>query len=192
MRAGAGQATHRRRIVYNNSILGECDASTRTDFPLVCLQYDTRPVTSLVSFLSFLLACRQSFNALITISVFSLQKLVEALRENENIRKVNLESNYLSGSMLRDLIEALLEKQLVVEFRAANQRPAILGNRVEMEISQLVAQNKTLLKLGLNLDVPAARHTIASQLQQNNDNCKALRFPNDRTHTLTALFSSFL
>lgn len=108
---------------------------------------------------------------------------MEALRENENIRKVNLESNYLSGSMLRDLIEALLEKQLVVEFRAANQRPAILGNRVEMEISQLVAQNKTLLKLGLNLDVAAARHTIASQLQQNNDNCKALRGSPTTGHT---------
>ena len=97
---------------------------------------------------------------------------MEAIRENGNLRKINLESNYLSGPMLRDLIEALLEKQIVVEFRAANQRPQILGNRAEMEIAQLVQQNKTLLKLGLNLDVPAARHTVATQLQQNNDNCK--------------------
>ncbi len=85
---------------------------------------------------------------------------------------MNIESNYLSGPMLRDLVEAITEKQFVVEFRAANQRPSILGNRVEMEIAQLVKQNKVLLKLGLNLDVPAARHTVASQLQQNNDNCK--------------------
>ena len=69
---------------------------------------------------------------------------------------MNIESNYLSGPMLRDLVEAITKKQFVVEFRAANQRPSILGNRVEMEIAQLVKQNKVLLKLGLNLDVPAA------------------------------------
>ena len=76
--------------------------------------------------------------------------------------------------MLRDLIEALLEKQYVVEFRAANQRPTIMGNRIEMEIASLVQQNKSLLKLGLNFDVPDARHKVAAQLQQNNDNCKLI------------------
>ena len=102
------------------------------------------------------------------------QKLVEALRHNESVRKINLESNYLSGPMLRDLIEALLEKQYVVEFRAANQRPTIMGNRIEMEIASLVQQNKSLLKLGLNFDVPDARHKVSAQLQQNNDNCKLI------------------
>lgn len=76
--------------------------------------------------------------------------------------------------MLRDLIEALLEKQCVVEFRATNQRPQIMGNRVEMEIAKLVQQNKALLKLGLNFDVADARHKVAAQLQENNDNCKIL------------------
>lgn len=74
--------------------------------------------------------------------------------------------------MIRDLIEALLDKQYVVEFRASNQRPQIMGNRIEMEIAKLVQQNKTLLKLGLNFDVPDARHRVATQLQMNNDNCK--------------------
>lgn len=100
--------------------------------------------------------------------------------------------------MLRDLIEALLEKQFVVEFRAANQRPTIMGNRVEMEIAQLVQQNKTLLKLGLNFDVPDARHKVAAQLQQNNDNCKchlplllckliSLSFPTGRLKRLASV-----
>lgn len=74
--------------------------------------------------------------------------------------------------MLRDLIEALLDKQYVIEFRASNQRPAILGNRIEMEIANLVQQNKALLKLGLNFDVPNARHMVATRLQQNNDTCE--------------------
>lgn len=103
------------------------------------------------------------------------EKLVEALRVNEHLTKVNLESNFLSGGMIRDLIEALLEKQYVVEFRASNQRQQTMGNRVEMEIAQLVQQNKALLKLGLNFDVPDARHKVATQLQQNNDNCRLKR-----------------
>lgn len=98
--------------------------------------------------------------------------MIEALRVNESLTKINLESNYLSGPMIRDLIEALLDKQYVVEFRASNQRPQIMGNRIEMEIAKLVQQNKTLLKLGLNFDVPDARHKVATQLQLNNDNCK--------------------
>lgn len=97
--------------------------------------------------------------------------MIEALRVNESLTKINLESNYLSGPMIRDLIEALLDKQYVVEFRATNQRPQIMGNRIEMEIAKLVQQNKTLLKLGLNFDVPDARHKVATQLQLNNDNC---------------------
>lgn len=105
--------------------------------------------------------------------MFCLQKLVEALKVNESLRTINLESNYLSGPMIRDLVEALLEKQCVTEFRASNQRPQIMGNRIETEIAHLVQQNKALLKLGLNFDVPDARHKVAMQLQQNNDNCKS-------------------
>ncbi|XP_046915067.1 tropomodulin isoform X1 [Dermatophagoides farinae] len=103
------------------------------------------------------------------------EKLMEALKVNESLRKVNLESNYLSGPMIRDLIEALLDKQNIVEFRAANQRPQIMGNRYEMEIAKLIQQNKTLLKLGLNFDVPDARHKVATQLQLNNDSCRLKR-----------------
>lgn len=69
-------------------------------------------------------------------------------------------------------MEAINENQGILEFRAANQRPQILGNRVEMEISRLVEKNDSLLRLGLNLDVPDARMRVAHKLQQNSDNRK--------------------
>uniref|UniRef100_A0A6G1SBD7 Tropomodulin n=1 Tax=Aceria tosichella TaxID=561515 RepID=A0A6G1SBD7_9ACAR len=102
-------------------------------------------------------------------------KLVEALRENKTLRTINLESNFLSGSMIRNLIEALLEQQAVLEFRACNQRPQILGNRIEMDITKLVEKNNTLLRLGLNFDVPDARMRVAKHLQDNNDNIRLTR-----------------
>lgn len=103
------------------------------------------------------------------------EKLVEALKENQTLRTISLESNYLSGPMLRTLIQALLVKQRILEFRAANQRPIIMGNRIEMEIAKAVEQNKTLLRLGLCFDVPCARQKITDHLQQNNDNVRLKR-----------------
>jgi hypothetical protein len=85
---------------------------------------------------------------------------------------LNLESNFISAPMIRDMIAALNENQTLREFRAANQRPAILGNRIEMDIAKLVEQNNTLLCLGLSFDVPDARMRVAQRLQQNKDNCK--------------------
>lgn len=102
-------------------------------------------------------------------------KLVEALKENTTLRTINLESNFLSGLMIRTLIEALLEKQAVLEFRACNQRPQILGNRIEMDITKLVEKNNTLLRLGLNFDVPDARMRVAKHLQDNNDSIRLTR-----------------
>lgn len=102
-------------------------------------------------------------------------KLIEALKENTTIKTINLESNFLSGLMIRNIIEALLDKQTVQEFRACNQRPQILGNRVEMDITKLVEKNTNLLRLGLNFDVPDARMRVAKHLQDNNDNIRLIR-----------------
>ena len=72
--------------------------------------------------------------------------------------------------MLKKIMEAINQNQGILEFRAANQRPQILGNRVEMDIARLVEKNDSLLRLGLNLDVPDARMRVAHKLQQNSDN----------------------
>ncbi len=74
--------------------------------------------------------------------------------------------------MVRDLVQALLTNQKLLEFRAANQRPQIMGNRIEMDIAKAVGQNKNLLRLGMSFDVPDARNKVADHLQKNNDNGK--------------------
>lgn len=71
--------------------------------------------------------------------------------------------------MIKKIIEAININQTIIEFRASNQRPSILGNRIEMEISKLIEQNNTLLRLGLTLDVPDARMRVAQQLKKNKD-----------------------
>lgn len=49
------------------------------------------------------------------------------------------------------------------------QRSQVLGNKTEMEITRLVEQNPTLLRLGLHLEYSDARHRVASHLQRNID-----------------------
>lgn len=44
-----------------------------------------------------------------------------------------------------------------------------------MDITKLVEKNNTLLRLGLNFDVPDARMRVAKHLQDNNDSIRLLR-----------------
>lgn len=99
-------------------------------------------------------------------------KLAEALKTNKSLTVLNLESNFISGAMIRDILKAINENQTILEFRACNQRPQVMGNRIEMEIAKLVEENSTLLRLGLNFDVPDARLRVANKLQANNDHSK--------------------
>ena len=106
---------------------------------------------------------------ILTYSSVRSQTLVEALKKNKSLTTLNLESNFLSGVMLRNLIDAMNTNQTIIEFRASNQRPTILGNRIEMEIAKLVEQNTNLLRLGLTLDVADARMRVAQRLKKNKD-----------------------
>lgn len=45
----------------------------------------------------------------------------------------------------------------------------MLGNKIEMEITELVEKNTSLLRLGLHLEFNDARHRIANHLQRNID-----------------------
>lgn len=52
------------------------------------------------------------------------------------------------------------------------QRSQVLGNKIEMEITDLVEKNTSLLRLGLHLEFNDARHRVAAHLQRNIDRSK--------------------
>ncbi|XP_073942715.1 LOW QUALITY PROTEIN: tropomodulin [Choristoneura fumiferana] len=99
--------------------------------------------------------------------------LAAALEANTTLRVVNVETNFISPTGVVLLVKSLLTNNIVEEFRASNQRSQVLGNKIEMEITALVEQNPTLLRLGLHLEYSDARHRVASHLQRNIDrNCR--------------------
>ncbi|XP_049817616.1 tropomodulin isoform X2 [Aethina tumida] len=103
------------------------------------------------------------------------EKLAEAIEKNKTMRVVNVETNMISPVGIVRLIKSLLKNKTVEEFRAANQRSQVLGNKIEMEITQLVEKNNNLLRLGLHLEYNDARHRIAAHLQKNIDQSRKLR-----------------
>uniref|UniRef100_A0A3Q1CQJ2 Leiomodin-3 n=1 Tax=Amphiprion ocellaris TaxID=80972 RepID=A0A3Q1CQJ2_AMPOC len=96
---------------------------------------------------------------------FAVSKM---LCENNSIRNLNIESNFISGQGILALLTALKHNRTVVELRFHNQRH-ICGGKVEMEMVQLLRENTTLLKLGYQFDLPGPRMMATSILTRNQD-----------------------
>ncbi|XP_075231843.1 tropomodulin isoform X3 [Lycorma delicatula] len=96
-------------------------------------------------------------------------KLADAVEKNNTLRVLNVETNFISPVGIVQLVKSLLNQKVIEEFRASNQRSQVLGNKIEMEITKLIEQNPTILRLGLHLEYNDARHRIATHLQRNID-----------------------
>ncbi|XP_017470313.1 PREDICTED: tropomodulin-like isoform X1 [Rhagoletis zephyria] len=95
--------------------------------------------------------------------------LAEAIEKSKTLRVLNVETNFISPPVVVTLVKALLKCRTIEEFRASNQRSSVLGNKIEMEITELVEKNSSLLRLGLHLEFNDARHRVAAHLQRNID-----------------------
>ncbi|XP_018794882.1 PREDICTED: tropomodulin isoform X3 [Bactrocera latifrons] len=95
--------------------------------------------------------------------------LAEAIEKSKTLRVLNVETNFISPPVIVTLVKALLKCRTIEEFRASNQRSSVLGNKIEMEITELVEKNPSLLRLGLHLEFNDARHRVAAHLQRNID-----------------------
>ncbi|XP_061167763.1 tropomodulin-1-like isoform X2 [Saccostrea echinata] len=107
------------------------------------------------------------------------KKLAEALSENKTLKVLNVESNFISGESIVELMKAINKNQTLQELRVANQKPEVLGNKVEMALVKLVGENSNLLRFGIALEFPDARVRIHEKLQENNDNLRKKRVGKD-------------
>ncbi|XP_013138749.1 PREDICTED: tropomodulin-1 [Papilio polytes] len=96
-----------------------------------------------------------NWNNIKNISEEKFEKLFEALKSNTHLEVLCLVNTFLIILVRFDYV--------------CFQRSQVLGNKIEMEITSLVEQNPTLLRLGLHLEYSDARHRVASHLQRNID-----------------------
>uniref|UniRef100_A0A1I8NDY1 Tropomodulin n=1 Tax=Musca domestica TaxID=7370 RepID=A0A1I8NDY1_MUSDO len=114
--------------------------------------------------------------------------LAEAIEKSKTLRVLNVETNFISPPVIVKLVQALLKCRTIEEFRASNQRSQVLGNKIEMEITDLVEKNTSLLRLGLHLEFNDARHRVAAHLQRNIDRSEG---ENDDNSLVSSRISPF-
>nr|XP_046239161.1 leiomodin-1 [Scatophagus argus] len=90
------------------------------------------------------------------------------LRNNKTITSINLDSNHLTGKGILSLIQALQYNSTLTELRFQNQRH-ICGGKTEMEMTKILKENTTLLKLGYHFELAGPRMTTTNILSRNMD-----------------------
>ncbi|NWT87109.1 TMOD1 protein, partial [Lanius ludovicianus] len=94
--------------------------------------------------------------------------LAEMLKVNNTLKSLNVESNFISGSGILAIVEALEGNTSLVELRIDNQSQP-LGNKVEMEIANILEKNTSLLKFGYHFTQQGPRLRASNAMMNNND-----------------------
>ncbi|XP_066528491.1 leiomodin-1 [Hoplias malabaricus] len=94
--------------------------------------------------------------------------IAETLRNNKSITSINLDSNLLTSKGIMALIQALQHNSTLTELRFHNQRH-ICGGKTEMEMTKILKENTTLLKLGYHFELAGPRMTMTNILSRNMD-----------------------
>ncbi|NWU37704.1 TMOD1 protein, partial [Hylia prasina] len=94
--------------------------------------------------------------------------LAEMLKVNSTLKSLNVESNFISGSGILAIVEALEGNTSLVELRIDNQSQP-LGNKVEMEIANILEKNTSLLKFGYHFTQQGPRLRASNAMMSNND-----------------------
>lgn len=90
------------------------------------------------------------------------------LRSNTTVTSINVDSNHLTGKGILSLIQALPHNCTLTELRFQNQRH-ICGGKTEMEMTKILKENTTLLKLGYHFELAGPRMTTTNILSRNMD-----------------------
>jgi len=99
--------------------------------------------------------------------------LCKSLHVNTALKTLNLETNNISPNGIVKIVEAIGKQHAVEEVRLANQRSSILGNKIEMQLTELIEANPTLLRIGLHFEFNDARNRVSRHLQKNLDTCES-------------------
>ncbi|ETN85504.1 Tropomodulin [Necator americanus] len=109
------------------------------------------------------------------ISDSEARGLLELLETSPSLKILNIESNFITPELLAKLLRATLVTQCLTEFRAENQRQAVLGNQIEMDMMLSVEENQSLLRVGVAFQSMEARHRVSEALEKNYERVRLRR-----------------
>ncbi|KAF8381763.1 tmd-2 [Pristionchus pacificus] len=102
------------------------------------------------------------------------EMLPAVLELNTTLKKLNLETNYLSGDFFAKLFKAACINQTLEEVKAVNQGVSF-ATTAEKEIIDSILENRGLTKISLNLRLPEGRHKIENATLRNGEIKRVLR-----------------
>ncbi|XP_075787333.1 tropomodulin-1 isoform X3 [Pelodiscus sinensis] len=111
--------------------------------------------------------------------------LAEMLKANGVLKSLNVESNFISGSGILALMESLQHNTSLIELKIDNQSQP-LGNKVEMEIANMLEKNSSLLKFGYHFTQQGPRLRVSNAMMNNNDLAR-IRRSDGLWHNFSAL-----
>ncbi|ETN82935.1 hypothetical protein NECAME_07649 [Necator americanus] len=100
--------------------------------------------------------------------------LITVIEMNTALKKLNLETNYLSGDFFAKLFKAALVNQTLEEIKAVNQGVSF-ATTAEKEIIDSIVANTGLTKISINLRLPEGRHKVENATLRNGEYKRILR-----------------
>lgn len=92
----------------------------------------------------------------------------KALAKNSTIQKVVIDSNAFSGTGIKSLMEGLGQNTSIVEFQVRHQTKTTSSSD-EKALPSLLAPNKTIIKLGVDLRDQLTKMQIDRKLNENQE-----------------------
>ncbi|KAI5093533.1 leiomodin-1 [Silurus meridionalis] len=108
--------------------------------------------------------------------------IAKMLCSNKIITSINLDSNLLTSKGIMALVQALQHNTSLTELRFHNQRH-ICGGKTEMEMTKILKENTTLLKLGYHFELAGPRMTMTNILSRNMDRQRQKRLQEQKQAT---------
>lgn len=102
----------------------------------------------------------------------------DVLNKNKTLETLNLESNFLTGVGIMEVMEALETNTTLQALRLSNQC-SVIGSQVEQKMVNSLQKNKTLLNFGMSFDTQGPRIRAAELMLRNNDSIRQERVEND-------------
>ncbi|XP_009954721.1 PREDICTED: tropomodulin-2 isoform X2 [Leptosomus discolor] len=116
---------------------------------------------------------------LIEINLNNIKAFADMLKVNKTLKSLNVESNFITGTGILALIDALKENESLTEIKIDNQRQQ-LGTAVEMEIAKMLEENSKILKFGYQFTKQGPRTRVAAAITKNNDLVRKKRVEGER------------
>ena len=101
-------------------------------------------------------------------------ELAKSLQENSTIETLNLENNMLSGESIKAIVATLAKNKTITELQLRHQGKN-MDSASESQLAELMGDNETLLKFGVEIRHMLAKTDVERKIRQNQEKARKNR-----------------